>query len=89
MLLRFARTVNFLTPKLTNDGKPYGPIRFKQLVQECYLISKNINTSYNDVVQMTPTERQYILSFLAEEAHKVQQQLDENKRLAQQKNKKR
>lgn len=83
-LQSFAQHLNFLTPRLTNDGKPYGPIKFKQLVQDCYLISKNINTPYSDVLNMTPTERNYILNFLVEEAHKMQKELEESRRKSEQ-----
>ena len=53
---------------MTEDGKPYGPVRYKELVDECCIISKNINTPYNDVLQLSPTERTYIIRFLIKEA---------------------
>jgi hypothetical protein len=62
-----------LDPQLTNDGKPYGPYRYKQIVKECYLISKNVNTSYIDVMKMTPQERNYLLEFIAEEIQRKQE----------------
>lgn len=58
---------SFFDQQQTEDGKPYGPIRFKQIVKERYLISKNINTSYNDIGKLTPIERKYILEFIADE----------------------
>lgn len=67
--------MNFLDPTLTKDGKPYGPIRYKQLVQECYVISRNINTSYSDILRMTPTERGYLLEFLYNEFKRNQEAL--------------
>lgn|GEM_PF-2564011 len=72
-LPRFASHLNFLDPQLTNDGKPYGPYRYKQIVKECYLISKNVNTSYIDVMKMTPQERNYLLEFIAEEIQRKQE----------------
>lgn len=56
-----------MDPKLTEDGKPYGPERYKRIVQECYLISKNMNTSYSDVLKITPIEREYLINFLLED----------------------
>lgn len=53
---------------MTSDGRPYGPIRYKEIVKECYLISKNLNTSYTDVLHTTPTERNYMLEFMLNEA---------------------
>ena len=68
-----------MVPQLTSDGKPYGPARYKRLVEECYYISKNCNTSYLDVLQMTPLEKDYILSFIQKEQEMAQQQLDQLK----------
>ena len=52
----------------TEDGKPYGPIRYKEIVDECCVISKNLNTPYTDVLNISPTERNYIIRFLIKEA---------------------
>ena len=54
--------------QLTEDGKPYGPIRYKEIVDECCVISKNLNTPYTDVLNISPTERNYIIRFLIKEA---------------------
>lgn len=66
---------------MTSDGKPYGPFRYKQIVQECYLISKNMNTSYTEVRDtITPIERKMMLEFLNEEAEKVKKSFEEHKK---------
>jgi len=39
-------------------------MRFKQLVEDRYFISKNANISYSDTGLMTPTERKYIIEFI-------------------------
>ena len=57
-----------MDPQTNADGSPYGPVRYEEIVRECYLISKNINTSYVDVLKITPVERNMILNFLLEEA---------------------
>lgn len=75
--LTFASNQNFLDPKLTEDGQPYGPARYKRIVQECYLISKNMNTSYSDVLKLTPKEREYLIKFLLED-------YDEKKKVVEQ-----
>lgn len=64
---------------MTDDGQPYGPFRYKEIVRECYLISKNINTSYNDLMNITPTERNYMLQFLVEEAKQREEILQKRK----------
>lgn len=75
-MLRFASQGNFLDPPLTSDGKPFAPIRWKQIVKERFLISKNINTSYLDIGKMTPKEREYLLEFIHEDAVKTKEYLD-------------
>ena len=57
-----------MDPQTNEDGSPYGPVRYEEIVRECYLISKNINTSYVDVLKITPAERNMMLNFLLEEA---------------------
>ena len=74
-ILPFASQVNFLDPKLTSDGKPYGPYRYKEIVKECYLISKNCNTSYTDLMSITPIEKNYLLEFITEEFQKTEEMI--------------
>ena len=70
--LTFASNQSFLDPKFNDKGQPYGPERYKRLVQECYLISKNMNTSYADVLKMTPKEREYLIRFLIDDFNEKQ-----------------
>ena len=49
---------------MTFDGKPYGPARYEQIVEERYQISKHIHTSYKDLADITPLERKYLLDFI-------------------------
>jgi len=77
LILTFDSQTNFLDPRLTDDGMPYGPYRYKEIVRECYLISKNCNTSYTDLLGVTPTERDYLLEFIAEEAQIAQKKMEE------------
>lgn len=46
---------------------PYAPKRYKEIVQECYLLSKNLNTSYTDTMKLTPLERNYLIQLLAQD----------------------
>ena len=71
---------NFLDPQLTKDGKPYGPYRYKQIIQECYLLTKNLNTSYTDILKISPIEREYLLKFLADEIKKSKQLIEKKKK---------
>jgi hypothetical protein len=64
---------------LTSDGKPYGPERFKQIVKERYLISKNCNTSYTDLGKVTPLERNYLIEFITDELQKQKEMIENQK----------
>ena len=72
----FASQMSFLDPQLTKDGKPWGPERYKAIVKERYLISKNLNTSYNDIGNITPIEREYLLSFIDEDLKRTKDMLN-------------
>ena len=49
---------------MTKDGKPYAPHRYKEIVQERYIITKYTHTSYGDLANVTPTERKYLLHLI-------------------------
>lgn len=72
----FVMDLSSLDPKFNHDGLPFGPWQFDNISKECYLISKSINTSYTDVLKISPTERGKILGWLAEEAVQKKQQLE-------------
>jgi hypothetical protein len=59
--LSFASGPSFLDPQTSNDGSPYGPKRFKDLVRECWYISDSLHTSYTDVLDLSYTERVYLI----------------------------
>jgi len=72
-----------LDPQTTKDGEPYGPHRYKEIVQECYYISKIIHTSYTDLMKITPIERSYLLTFMIEDSKKEKEayeKLKQNKK---------
>lgn len=79
----FASNQSFLDPLKTSDGKPYNPFRFKQIVEECWFISKNIHTSYNELLDITPTERTYLRNMIIDDMERstkrMQQVIDETK----------
>lgn len=64
---------------MTNDGKPYGPWKYKKLVKECYWIAKYCNTPYTDVLQISPLERNYLLQFIEEDDRKNKEAIDKLK----------
>jgi hypothetical protein len=66
-----------LDPVLTSDGRLYGPERFKEIVKERYLISKQVNTSYEELGDITPLERKYLLGFIKEDLERKQELVQE------------
>lgn len=73
--LPFDTRQNFLDPEFDENGELYAPKKYKQLVNECYLISKNCNTSYNEVLQITPSEKELIIGFMLKEAKEAEENL--------------
>ena len=74
--LPFASQMNFLDQQFNEDGTPYGPARYKDLVRERYFISKHSNISYSDTGKMSPVERTYIRDFITDELKEQQKILD-------------
>ena len=67
--------------KLINkEDAPYNIKRYKEIIKERYLISKNLNTSYTDLGKITPYERRCLIEFLAEDAQRAERQLKEKKK---------
>lgn len=64
---------------MTEDGKPFGPTRYKEIARERYLISKHTNTSYDDTSNITPLERGYLLEFLLEDMQRQKDIYDKAK----------
>jgi len=78
--LPFVTLTSFLDPQVNEDGEPYAPYRFKEIVRECYSISKNCNTSYSDVIKMTPRARDYLIEFIIEDANKAKEMIEQSKK---------
>lgn len=69
----FASGPSFLDPQLSSDGKPYGPKRYKELVQECWFISDNLHTSYTDVLDISVQERMFLIKAINEKMERTRQ----------------
>ena len=76
MAAPFASLQSSLDPQKTNEGKPYAPQRFKEIVRECYFLTRNANISRKDVMDMTPTERSYFIEFVLDEAQKTKEHME-------------
>ena len=64
----------------TDDGEmPYGVYRFQQIVDECFIISKTINTSYTDLMDISIRERDRMIEIIIEDNKKQKEELDKIK----------
>lgn len=68
-----------MDPQKTRDGKPYGPVRYEELVRERYLISKRANISYSESGKLTPIERKYITKYVVDEINREKEIAEEFK----------
>ena len=68
--------LNFLDPPQSKDGKPYGPQRYKEIVQECWYISDQLHTSYADVLDLSFLERSYLIQLIAEKHEATKQAIE-------------
>lgn len=75
--------MNFLDQQTTDDGQPYGPIRYKEIVEERFYIAKHGHISYADTGRMTPTERDCIKQLILDDAKRNQEKLEELQRSRQ------
>lgn len=80
----FSTNQHFLDPILTSDGKPYGPWKYKRIVEECYFISHQIHTTYSDLMKITPRERLYLIEFLSKEAEEMKKAREDSQKKLEQ-----
>lgn len=79
MIHPFVLQLNSLDPPTTKEGKPYGPAKYKEIVYERYFIARNTSTSYEEVGNISPRERSYLIEFLQEEQAQVSKRLQQLK----------
>ena len=73
----FASGPSFLDPQISNDGTPYGPKRYKEIVKECWYVSDNLNTSYTDVLDLAYSDRIYLIKCINEKKDATMQAIAE------------
>ena len=59
---------------MTSDGKPFAPLRLKQIVKENFFLTRHLHITYSDLMDMTPTERKYLIDFLVEDFQRQKEQ---------------
>lgn len=66
----------------TEEGQeiPYGVWRFEELVKECWYISDNIHTSYNEILDITPREKSLLIKFINNKFKAEKEALDRAKK---------
>ena len=70
---------SFLDPQTMSNGQPYGPYRFKQIIKELYIISKNTYTPYTDLLDVSPTERTELLNLIIEDTKRSEEAMQKIK----------
>ena len=73
----FASGPSFLDPPTSNDGTPYGPKHYKELVKECWYVSDNLHTSYTDVLNLAYQDRIYLIECINEKKEATAQAIAE------------
>lgn len=64
----------------TEDGEmPYGVYRYQELIDESYIISKVIHTSYVDILDISIREKDRMLELINEENKRNREDLDKLK----------
>lgn len=64
----------------TEDGEmPYGVYRYQEIIDESYIISKVIHTSYVDILDISIRERDRMLELINEENKRNREDLDKLK----------
>lgn len=61
---------------MSEDGTPYAPKRYRDLVRECWYISDNLHTSYTDVLDLSVAERNYLIKFIREKQEATREALE-------------
>lgn len=64
------------------EGKgkmPFGVFRYEQIIDECYMISKVIHTSYNDILNISIRERDRMIELINEENERNKKDLEKMK----------
>ena len=77
---------SFLSPQHTKDGRNYDIVRFNEIVKECWYISDNIHTSYNEALDLSYQERVALIKCINDKIEGTQKAIDKMK--LEQKNKK-
>ena len=67
---------SFLDPQTSNDGTPYGPKRYKEIVKECWYISDNLHTSYTDVLDLSFQERFYLIELINQKQEETKKAIE-------------
>ena len=61
----------------TEDGEmPYGVYRYQEIIDESYIISKVIHTSYVDILDISIRERDRMIELINEENRRNKEDLD-------------
>ena len=77
----FASGPSILDPQTSNDGSPYGPKRYKEIVKECWYVSDNLNTSYPEVLNLAYQDRVYLINLINEKKEATMRAMEEARQM--------
>ncbi len=69
-----------MSPRYNAEGKPFGPWQYNEIIKECYYISKQIHTSYTDLMDVTPAERKALLLDIQEDIKRQNEMYEKAKK---------
>lgn len=64
---------------MCEDGTPYGPKRYRDIVRECWYISDNLNTSYTDILDISYLERMSLIHLIREKRIATQEAIERSR----------
>lgn len=67
---------SFWNPLQCSDGSPYAPKKVKEIIQECWYITDQLHTSYDEALHISYIERQYLLAFIRDKQDATQKELE-------------
>ena len=75
--VRFSLPQSFTDPEVDENGQPWKPSQFNEIVKQREYISRNINTSYLDTGRLSPAERVRIIQLIVDENKKTTEYIEQ------------
>ena len=69
------------------NGKPFNIVLYENIMKEIWYISKNIHTSYNDILKISVHERKQLVKLINEDFERQEAQIKKMKEQSKSKSK--